>query len=56
MSVGIGRDEQGRDAIVVGLDGPRPETVARLPRALEGYPVIVETTGRVRAHRRPARG
>ena len=49
VSVGIGRDPDGNPAIVVGLDGPRPETVERLPRALGGYPVITRILGRVKA-------
>jgi hypothetical protein len=49
VSVGIGRDPDGNPAIVVGIDGPRPKTVERLPRALGGYPVITRILGRVKA-------
>jgi hypothetical protein len=49
VSVGIGRDAQGREAIVVGLDRARPETQARLPAQLEGYQVRVQVIGPVKA-------
>jgi hypothetical protein len=49
VSVGIGKDPDGTTAIVVGLDGPRPETVSRIPGKLEGFRVRVEVVGRVRA-------
>jgi hypothetical protein len=49
VSVGIGRDAQGHEVIVIGLDRPRPETQADLPTQLEGYPVRVDIIGAVRA-------
>ena len=49
VSVGIGRDEIGQPAIVVGLDGPNPATEARLPAQLEGYPVRVQMVGKIKA-------
>jgi hypothetical protein len=45
VSVGLGLDAEGRPVIVVGLDGPRPETCARLPGSLEGHPVRSEVIG-----------
>lgn len=48
VSVGIGLDECGRPAIIVGLDTPRPEIQARLPRTLEGHPVVASVSGRLR--------
>ena len=45
VSVGLGLDAAGRPVIVVGLDGPRPETCARLPGNLEGHPVRAEVLG-----------
>ena len=48
VSVGIGLDERGREAIVVGLDRPRPELAPRLPADLEGFPVRIEVIGPVR--------
>lgn len=49
VSVGIGRTPEGAPCIIVGLDGPRPETVKRLPQTLEGHPVLVKETGPIRA-------
>jgi hypothetical protein len=49
VSIGIGRDAQGREAIVIGLDRARPETEAQLPRALDDYPVRVQILGPIRA-------
>lgn len=48
VSVGLGLDAGGQPAIVVGLDRPRPETSARLPQTLEGYPVVVTVVGTLR--------
>ena len=48
VSVGIGRNENGQPAIIIGLDEPNPETEARLPQNLEGYPVEVQTVGKIR--------
>jgi len=49
VSVGVGRDADGTEVIVVGLDRERPETRAALPRELEGYRVRVRIVGSVRA-------
>ncbi len=49
VSVGLGRDELGNPAIIVGLEAPRPETEALLPHSLEGYPVITRVIGPVKA-------
>ena len=49
ISVGIGQDEDGQPAIIVGLKDPNPETQSKLPVALEGYPVKVRVIGRVHA-------
>ena len=49
VSVGVGRDAEGRDVIVVGLDRARPETQAHLPAQLDGYPVRVQIIGTVKA-------
>jgi hypothetical protein len=48
VSVGVGRDAEGREAIVVGLDRARPETQSRVPAQLEGYRVRVEVIGPVK--------
>ncbi len=49
VSVGIGRDADGTEVIVVGLDRERPEARAALPPALDGYRVRVQVVGTVRA-------
>lgn len=49
VSVGIGRDEAGRPAIVIGLlDAPRAQE-AGLPESLEGHPVVTRVIGALRA-------
>jgi hypothetical protein len=49
VAVGIGRDPDGRQAIIVSLDRERPDTRAAMPEALEGYAVRVQVIGPVRA-------
>ena len=49
VSVGIGLDENGQSAIIVGLDKPNPETKAQMPEKLEGYPVVVRVVGPIKA-------
>jgi len=49
VSVGIGRDDEGKPVIIVGLDSPRPETMAKLPKELDGYRLRVEVVGPLKA-------
>lgn len=49
VSLGVGRDAEGHEVIVIGLDRARPETQSRLPAQLEGYRVRVEVIGPVKA-------
>jgi hypothetical protein len=49
VSVGIGLDEKGRRAIVIGLDGANPDIAARLPETLDGYPVTIKIVGPIKA-------
>jgi hypothetical protein len=49
VSVGIGRNEDGQDVIVVGLDRERATARAQLPECLEGYEVRAEVVGKVKA-------
>jgi hypothetical protein len=49
VSVGIGQDESGNTAIIVGLEHPHPQTESQLPDRLEGYPVVVRVVGRIKA-------
>ena len=49
VSVGIGLDPDGHQAIIVGLDGSHPETEANMPQTVEGFPVVVQIIGSIRA-------
>jgi len=49
VSVGIGRDDEGKPVIIVGLDSPRPETMGKLPKELDGYRLRVEVVGPLKA-------
>lgn len=49
VSVGIGRNEDGRAVIVIGLDRERPETQQQLPKCLEGYEVRTAVVGKIKA-------
>lgn len=46
LSVGIGRTEDGRPAIVVGMDTNEPEILEAIPKTLDGIPVIYDRAGR----------
>jgi len=48
VSVGIGRNEVGTPAIIIGLDRSRPGTEARIPKTLVDHPVIVQIIGPIR--------
>ena len=49
VSVGIGLDSDGNQAIIVGLDGSHPETEANIPETVEGFPIVVQTIGSLKA-------
>ena len=49
VSVGIGLDPSGDQAIIVGVDGSHPDTPAKIPATLGGYPVVVQTIGSIKA-------
>jgi len=49
VSVGIGQDENGNPAIIVGIERTVPETDSKLPTLLEGYPVAIQIVGRIKA-------
>ena len=49
VSVGLGLDPNGNQAIIVGLDGPRPETEAKIPAMLEDFPVVIQIVGPIKA-------
>ncbi len=44
--LGIG-DKHGKPAIVIMVRQVTPDLKARLPRVLEGHPVVVEQTGEI---------
>ena len=49
VSVGIGLDPDGNQAIIVGMDASNPETEADIPEMLEGIPVLIEIIGSLKA-------
>jgi len=49
VSVGIGMNADGDEAVIVGLATPNPETQALIPEKLEEYPVLVRISGPARA-------
>ena len=49
VSVGIGHNKNSQPAIIIGLEGPKPETESKLPTTLEGYPVSIQIVGKIRA-------
>ena len=49
VSVGIGLAPDGEQAILVGVSGDADSLREQLPSALEGYPVIVQHTGTIKA-------
>jgi len=49
VSVGIGLDPNGNQAIIVGLDGSHPKTEEKIPSILEGFPVVIQIIGPVKA-------
>ena len=49
VSVGIGLSSDGQKAIIVGLDGKHPETEKQLPKELDGYQVVSQETGIIKA-------
>ena len=49
VSVGIGLDPNGNQAIIVGLETPNPEIEAKIPEMVEGFPVIVRIIGSLKA-------
>ena len=49
VSVGIGLDPNGDQAIIVGMERPDPETEAKIPAIIEGYPVMIQIVGSLKA-------
>lgn len=48
VTMGIGLSE-GEKVIMIGLDGKHPDTKEKLPKALEGYKVIIQDVGTIKA-------
>ena len=48
-SVGIGLDGDGNQAIIVGVEGVASQAGSPIPRSLEGFPVVVQTVGNIKA-------
>jgi len=46
LSVGVGRTEDGRPAIVLGMDTNEPDVIEAIPKTLDGVPVIYDRAGR----------
>lgn len=54
VGVYVGTTEDGRTpSLKVMLARKNPESERKIPRTIEGYPVLTEITGRVRALGRP---
>ncbi len=49
VSVGIGLNESGDAAVIVGLARENPATRVLIPQRLEEYPVVVRIIGSVKA-------
>ncbi len=49
VSIGIGLDADKKSVIIIGIEADNVELKASLPEQLEGYRVIVQTTGTVRS-------
>jgi len=49
VSVGIGLDANGKQAIIVGTESSDPEIEAKIPAELEGFPVVVQKIGALKA-------
>jgi len=48
VSVGIGQDDKGRPAIIIGLDKPRAQTETEIRKNLGDTPVIVQVVGTIK--------
>jgi len=49
VSVGVGRDREGHEAIFVGIARERASIVGALPQDVDGVPIVVEEVGEMRA-------
>ncbi|OYV15596.1 MAG: hypothetical protein CG439_2486 [Methylococcaceae bacterium NSP1-2] len=49
VSVGIGHDQKGQSAIIIGIESQDKLNKITLPETLDGYPVKVQIMGTIRA-------
>lgn len=49
VSVGIGQDNKGQSAIIIGVESQDQLNTLNLPDELDGYPVKVQIIGSIRA-------
>lgn len=49
VSVGVGHDREGHEAIFVGVARARASIVRALPQDVDGVPIVVEEVGEMRA-------
>jgi hypothetical protein len=49
VSVGIGLDPNGNQAIIVGLAASNPEIEAKIPETVAGFPVTLQIIGSLKA-------
>jgi hypothetical protein len=49
VSVGIGLDPDGNPAIIIGVDKSNPEAESKIPSIIEGYPVVIQRVGSIKA-------
>jgi|LakWasMeta2_LOW4_FD_contig_31_1777804_length_871_multi_3_in_0_out_0_2 hypothetical protein len=49
VSVGIGHDQKGQSAIIIGVESQDVLNKVTLPETLDGYPVKVQIMGTIRA-------
>lgn len=49
VSVGIGRGPNGQPAIIVGMETVAPGMTPKMPSEIGGYPVVIQTAGKLKA-------
>ena len=49
VSVGIGMAENGKPAIIVGVQSDEPSIQQAIPQAVDGYPIVIQKMGTIRA-------
>ncbi|MGD8784051.1 MAG: hypothetical protein PVF28_03645 [Thioalkalispiraceae bacterium] len=49
IAVGIGQAPDGSSAIIITMEEGQQQAASQLPKTLEGYPVIIQYSGKIRA-------